>query len=96
MTPFLLIEQHEICVQLDGQGEGFGFASIEITPEDRDQCPVLHFAPVDPGGVFHLLATRMPPSSMVELGPNTLGNVETAVQLPQELKMADRGETGKG
>ena len=96
MTPFLFIEQHEIRLQLDAQSEGFSFASIEISVEDLDQHPVLYFVTVDPSGVLHLPATRMRPSSMVELVPDTLGDVNPTEQLPQELELADCGETGEG
>ncbi len=96
MTSFLLIEQHETGFQLNSQGKGFRFSTIEITSEDRDQCPVLHFVTIDPGGVFNLVTSRMPSPSLVELVPDTLGDVDLTKQLPKELEMADSGETGKG
>ena len=96
MTTFLFIEQHEISLQLDGQSKGFSFAPIEITAEDRNQRPAFHLVTIDPGGVFHLVTSRMPPSSLVELIPGTLSDVDLAEQLPQEIEMADGGETGEG
>jgi hypothetical protein len=96
MAPFLFIEQHEIGFQLNGQGKGFRFATIEITLKDRNERPVVHFVTSDPGGVLHLMTSGMPPSFVVELVPDTLGDVDLTEQLPQELELADGGETGKG
>lgn len=96
MTPFLLIEQDEIRLHLDGESKSFGFAAIEITPEDRDKRPVLHFVTIDPGGVLHLVASRMPPPSVVELGPDALGDMDPAEQRSKELELSDRGEAGEG
>ena len=96
MAPFLFVEQHEIGFQLERQGKGFRFATIEISLKDRNERPVVHFVTSDPGGVFNLMASRMPPSFLVELVPDALGNVDLAEQLPQELELADRGETGEG
>jgi hypothetical protein len=96
MAPFLFIEQHEIGFQLEGQGKGFRFATIEISLKDRNECPIVHFMASDPGGVLHFMTSGMPLSFVVELIPDTLGNVDLAKQLPQELELADGGETGKG
>lgn len=96
MTSLFFIEQHEISFQLDGKGKGFSFAAIEVAAKDRNQRPVLHFVPIHPGGVFHLVTSRMPPPSLIELVPDTLSDVDLAEQLPQEVEMADGGETGEG
>lgn len=96
MAPFLLVEQHEIGFQLKGQGEGFRFATIEISLQDRNECPVVHLMTSDPGGVLHFMASGVPPSFVVELVPDALGDVDLAKQLPQELELADGGETGEG
>lgn len=96
MTPLFFIEQHEIRFQLDGQGEGFGLAAIEVTAEDRNQRPAFHFMTIDPGGVLNLVTSRMSPSSLIELIPDTLGDVDPPEQLPQEIEVADGGKTGEG
>lgn len=94
MAALFFIEQHENSFQLDSQGKGFGFAAVKVTAEDRNQCTVLHFVTIDPGGIFHFVTSRMPPSSLVELVPDALSDVDLAEQYPQEIEMPDRGEAG--
>lgn len=95
MTAFLLIQENEIGLQLDRQGKSLRLTPVEITPEGRHQSLVLHLVAVHPGGLLNFVAPRMASSSMIELVPDTLGDVDLAVELSKQLEVADGGETGE-
>jgi hypothetical protein len=51
---------------------------------------------VDPGSLLDLMAPGMASSSMIELLPDALSDVDLSVEFPKQLEVTDGGETGEG
>jgi hypothetical protein len=96
VTGLLLIEEYDLGLQLDRKSKSFSFPSIEIAPQGQDQILVRHFVTVNPSGALDLLTPRVAPSSLIQLAPDTVSNVDLAIESPKKLEMADCGETGQG
>jgi hypothetical protein len=94
-TRLLLVEQNEIGFQLDGKRKRLSFTLIQITPEDYNQTLVAHILAPNPGGALDFVASRMSPPALIQLIPNTIRNVDLAIEPAKQLEMTDRGKTGQ-
>jgi hypothetical protein len=95
MAALFLIQENEVSLQLHSQRKSLSFTPVEITPEDRHQSLVSHLTTVDPWSFLDFVTPGMTPSTVVELLPDTLSDMDLSIERPQKLKVADGGEAGE-
>lgn len=58
MSAFAFIQEGQVSVQLDGQGNSFGLTQVEVALKRNHQCAILNWMAMNPSRLLNLRGAR--------------------------------------
>jgi len=91
-----LVHQNQVGFSLQGQRDAFRLSRVQVLAEGRDQQPVFRCVALNPGRGGDFIPARPMLPRRVEFVPNSFGDVQRTVELPQQQELTDGGQIGQG